>query len=90
MDSKRAVVDPFDSAIAAALRGKLGEKNLTRKAVSAATGIPLVSVERYFKGQSPIPMSKFVSIAHALGVQAGEVIQAAEVIMNASKQKNGI
>jgi transcriptional regulator with XRE-family HTH domain len=90
MDNKAGQVDPFDAALAAAIRGKMAERNLTRRAIADRTGIPLVTLERYIKGTRSIPMSKFISIAGAIGVEAGQVIQAAVNILETAGQKNGV
>lgn len=82
--------DAFDGAIAAALRSKLGEKNITRITVSERTGIPLTTLERYFKGTRAIPASKFVVVADAIGVEPGKLIQAAKDILEGTEEQHRI
>lgn len=91
MDKQKPdVVSAFDAAIAAALRGKLAEKNLTRIFIAERTGIPVTTLNRYFKGERAVSVSKLVAISGAMGVEAGEIIKAAEHILDSAKQENGI
>lgn len=91
MDKQKPdVVSAFDTAIAAALRGKLAEKNLTRVLISERTGIPVTTLNRYFKGERTISVSKLVAISGAMSVEAGEIIKSAEHILESAKQENGI
>ena len=80
----------FDLAIATALRGKRGEKSLTLQAIADLAGIPVTTMERYFKGTRPIPASKLVAVSDAMNVPVGEIIESAKNILARSEQQQGI
>lgn len=67
----------FDKAVAAALRGKQAEKDIPLYAVAEAAGIPERTLIRYLKGQRPMPLSKMIAIAGAIGEDPALIIKAA-------------
>lgn len=77
----------FDQAVATVLRGKQAENRVSNIALTDATGIPERTLIRYMQGQRPIPLSRMVAIASAIGVDAGDVVRAAiEAVQVAEEQ----
>lgn len=56
----------------------MGRQRMTMPALAKASGIPLVSVERYVNGKRDIPMGKFPALCEALGVTVPEMVTRVE------------
>lgn len=80
----------FDQAIATVLREKQAGKQISNGAIIEATGIPERTLIRYMKGQRPIPISKMVAIAGAIGVDAGVVVKAAIEAVKVAEQQERV
>lgn len=72
------IQDPLMVAIAAELDDAQHDAKLSDIAIARTTGIPVQSVRRYIKGEREITASRFVLIADALGVDAGDIVVAAK------------
>lgn len=90
MNTRPSSVGPFDKAIADALRGKAAELHLTQIDIANASGITARTIHRYMNGQSPIPVSKLVDIASAIGVDPGEIINAARTLVKRHEQNTSV
>lgn len=82
--------NPFDKAVAAALRGKQAEKEIPLYEVVESTGIPERTLIRYLKGQRPIPLSKMIAIARAIRVDPGLIIKAAVESVQVAEQQQRV
>ena len=89
METRASTAGPFDRAVAAALRAATAERFMTQTEVADKTGIPVRTLARYYKGTSPIPVSKLVDLAEAIGVPAGDLIDSAKVIANRAEKNAG-
>lgn len=69
--------NPFTEPLAAVVRARAAVLQLSGAELARRTGIPPQSMHRYMTGQREIPMSAFVKIAGALGVEAGDLIREA-------------
>jgi len=68
----------IQGAIAAALREAKGAARMSNRVIAAASGITLVSVQRYLAGTREPGVSDLIRLASALGVQATDVIRRAQ------------
>ena len=82
--------NPFDKAVAAALRGKQAEKDIPLYVVAEATEIPVRTLIRYMKGQRPIPLSKMIAIAGAIGEDASVIVKAAVESVQVAQQQQRV
>ena len=89
MEARGSTAGPFDKAIAAALRAAIGERFMTQTEVATKAGVAPRTLARYFMGTSPIPVTRLVEIADAIGVSAGDIIDAAKVIANRTEKNTG-
>ena len=89
METRGSTAGPFDKAIAAALRAAIGERFMTQTEVAAKAGVAPRTLARYFMGTSPIPVTRLVEIADAIGVSAGDIIDSAKVIANRTEKNSG-
>lgn len=67
-------MDKYSEAAAGALRAAQGRANITDAALSERSGIPVVTLRRYLKGQRDTPVSAIFKISEALGVNAGALL----------------
>lgn len=70
--------EPMDAAIAAQLRGAAAARNVTRVEIAKHAGIPDRTLARYMKGERSITISQLRDICRAIGVDMGDLIDAAE------------
>lgn len=89
MENRSSAAGPFDRAAAAALRAAAAERQITQTTIAKESGIAPRTLARYMAGTSPIPVSKLVEVAAAIGVGAGEVIDSARVIAHRAEQNSG-
>lgn len=68
----------LNEAVASQLRGELAAKDWTLADLSAASGIPKVSVQRYLRGTRPIDIAILDRLARALGLSVVDVFVMAE------------
>ena len=88
MENRASTAGPFDRAVAAALRAAAAERQVTQATIAKSTGIAPRTLARYMAGTSPIPVSKLVDVAAAIGVGASEVIESAQVIARRAQQNS--
>ena len=67
----------LNGAVAATLRGEVAAQGLSQADLSARSGIPLVSVQRYLKPSRAIDVATLDQMARALGTDAQTVMMAA-------------
>lgn len=67
----------LNGAVAAELRGEMSAQRLTQTDLSARSGVPVVSIQRYLAATRPIDVEVLDRLAHALGTSAHEVMLAA-------------
>lgn len=67
----------YDEAIAAILRARLAEIQMSRAELAEASGISAETFRRYFDGTRSVPMGNFLSLVLALGLEPGHVVDAA-------------
>lgn len=67
-------MDKYIEAAAGALRAAQGRANMTDATLSERSGIPVVTLRRYLKGQRDTPVSALFKIAGALNVSAGALL----------------
>jgi len=89
METRGSTAGPFDKAVAAALRSAIGERFMTQTEVAARAGVAPRTLARYFMGTSPIPVTKLVEISKAIGVSAGDILDAAQVIADRAEKNTG-
>ena len=89
METRASTAGPFDKAVAAALRAAIGERFMTQTEVAAKAGVAPRTFSRYFMGTSPIPVTKLVQITDAIGVSAGDIIDAAKGIARRNEENSG-
>lgn len=65
--------DTMNAAIAAVLRAEKAAQKLTYPTLVEATGIPAVSLKRYFAGDRDITVRVLTLIALALNMTPGEI-----------------
>lgn len=82
--------NPFDKAVAAALRGKQAEKDIPLYTVVESTDIPERTLIRYLKGQRPIPLSKLIAITDALGEDPGVIIKSAVESVQVAQEQSRV
>lgn len=63
----------MNSAVAAVLRAEKAAQKLTFPSIVDVTGIPLVSLKRYFAGDREITVRVLSLIAQALNMTPGEI-----------------
>ena len=78
--------EAIDQALAAALRGKMAERNLKQNMVAERAGIPVTTFARYYNGTRAMPASRFFVVANAIGVEPGEIVKAAMHILEGAKK----
>lgn len=83
-------LDPFDDAVARALDARREQERISRPELSRLSGIPYPTLHRYLKGERAIPMSRFIAIATAMNVEAAEIIEAAQRILEAAQKETGV
>lgn len=66
----------FAQAVAAELRAERSRLRVSFPDLAERTGIPRNTLLRYLNGQRDIPMPAFGRIARALGIDAGEMLDA--------------
>jgi DNA-binding Xre family transcriptional regulator len=71
---------PFTRALAAALRGCLGERDMLAKDLSTASGIPKSTLSRILSGKTAIWTDQLDALCRALSVSPLELIARAERI----------
>lgn len=67
-------MDKYVEAAAGALRAAQARAKMTDTALAARSGIPVVTLRRYLKGERDAPTSALFKIADALGVDAGALL----------------
>lgn len=67
----------LNQAVADVLRGELASRRWTLEDLSAASGIPKVSVQRYVAGSRNIDVAILEALSRALEVSAADVMAAA-------------
>ena len=72
------LLDPYNDALAALLRGRKAELNLTYQELADATGVNLRTIKRLFDGQRSIMFGNFIKFCAALGLDPGETVDAVE------------
>ncbi len=72
MDRETAI-----ASLAAELRGERAATRMSIRALSEASGIPEVSLNRYLAGKRDIPGSALLSLGEALGVDPGILLNRA-------------
>lgn len=72
MDRETAI-----AAVAAELRAERAATRISIRALSDASGIPEVSLNRYLAGKRDIPGSALLSLGEALGVDPGVLLDRA-------------
>ncbi len=70
--------DPFTAALARELRVAQMDAGLTRKELSARSGIPTRTLVRYLDGEREIGVSAFRALCFALGISMAAIADAAE------------
>jgi transcriptional regulator with XRE-family HTH domain len=65
--------DTMNTAVAAVLRAEKAAQKLTYPTLVEATGIPAVSLKRYFAGDRDITVRVLSLIAQALNMTPGEI-----------------
>jgi len=89
METRGTTAGPFDKAVAAALRSAIGERFMSQSEVAKKAGVAPRTLARYFMGTSPIPVARLVDICTAIGVSAGDIIDAAKVIARRNEKDTG-
>lgn len=72
---------PATEAMGAALRGVMGEKNVSVPDLAKASGIPFGTLRRYTQGLKSPNSDQLILIADALGVRWAELIGRADDIL---------
>jgi len=67
------LADTMNTAVAAVLRAEKAAQKLTYPTLVEATGIPAVSLKRYFAGDRDITVRVLSLIAQALNMTPGEI-----------------
>lgn len=67
-------LDTTNQAAADVLEGARNEKRLTQEQVAAASGIPLVTLQRALSGKTALKVGPFLAICAAIGVDPGEIM----------------
>ena len=67
-------MDKYIAAAAAELRAAQARASLTDKALAERSGIPVVTLRRYLKGERDTPASALFKIADALGIKPGRLL----------------
>lgn len=65
--------DTMNSAVAAVLRAEKAAQKATLPTLVEVTGIPKVSLQRYFAGDREITVRVLAQLSQALGMTPGEV-----------------
>lgn len=71
--NEQTPADTMNAAIAAVLRAEKAAQKLTYPTLVEATGIPAVSLKRYFAGDRDITVRVLTLIALALNMTPGEI-----------------
>ncbi|MBF4574716.1 helix-turn-helix domain-containing protein [Frondihabitans sp. VKM Ac-2883] len=74
MESRKSAVN---AAIGAEIRATRSRKNITRDALSAASGIPTVQIERIENNKRDLNVSQLFAVARALELDAEDIIRRA-------------
>jgi len=69
----QTLADTMNTAVAAVLRAEKAAQKLTFPTLEATTGIPVVSLKRYFAGDRDITVRVLSLIAQALNMTPGEI-----------------
>ncbi|WP_193510436.1 helix-turn-helix transcriptional regulator [Cryobacterium sp. BB736] len=85
MDKKRP--SDFDAAVASVLDQAITDYGITYVRLSERSGIPYTTLYKYVKGASPMPLAAFTKLANVVGVNPGEIIHAAQTVVNPTEQK---
>lgn len=72
----------INGAVAAELRGELSAQGKTQADLAAASGVPIVSVQRYLKPSRAIDIEVLDKLARALGLSPTDVLIAATQRLN--------
>ena len=67
-------MDKYIEAAAGALRAAQARAKMTDSALAELSGIPVVTLRRYLKGQRDTPVSAIFKIAGALNISAGALL----------------
>lgn len=67
-------MDKYVAAAAAELRAAQGRAQLTDTALAKRSGIPVVTLRRYLKGERDAPMSAIFKLCEALGIEPGRLL----------------
>ena len=89
MENRTTTAGPFDKAVAGALRSAIGERFMTQADVAKRAGVAPRTFARYFMGTSPMPVAKLVEVCDAIGVDPGEILNAARVILERTEKEAG-
>ncbi len=65
--------DAIEAAVAAVLRAEKAAQKLTYPTIAEQTGIPVVSLKRYFGGEREIGIRSFALISQALNMTPAEI-----------------
>ena len=71
--NEQTPADTMNDAIATVLRAEKAAQKLTYTDLVGATGIPAVSLKRYFAGEREITVRVLTLIAQALRMSPGEI-----------------
>lgn len=82
--------DPFDEALARALRRRIALDELKIPDVAVSAGLLPRTLRRYLSGERTMPMSRFVAVCTAMGVDAGEIIESALDILKVTQEQPGV
>ncbi|SFN67061.1 helix-turn-helix domain-containing protein [Mycetocola miduiensis] len=66
--------ESYTQAIAAILRGRKAELNMSNDDLVAKSGIPERTFSRLLSGERPMRMGQFFELVDALGLEPGEVM----------------
>ena len=84
-------MDILDETVARVLDSeRIRHGRLDHQVIADRSGINLRSVYRYLNGERSIPMSKFIALCNAIGVEAGQVVQTALDIFNTAEQEQRV
>lgn len=90
MDKNARRIEALDAAIAHELLEHMYQARIDRKDVAERTGLNYFTVRRYLAGERSIPLPAFISICAAIPVDAGQVIEAANVAVVRAEQQASI
>lgn len=79
----------LDEAVAQALREKMAGRQVSRAELARRAELHPGTVERYVAGTRPIPASRLIIFADAIGIETGELVKSAKEILMAGQQHHG-